>query len=40
MAEDFGFGKVEAKSLESDLEFVVVYPLIMVEVEKPKLPPR
>jgi len=29
-AHDFGFGEVEAQGLESDFEFVVVYPLVFV----------
>jgi len=35
--EDFGFGEVEAEGFEGDFEFVVVYLLVFVEVEEPKL---
>ncbi len=35
--EDFRFGQVEAEGFEGDFEFVVVDPLVFVEVEERKL---
>ena len=37
--QDFGFREVETEGFESDFEFMVVYPLVFIQIEKSKLSP-
>jgi hypothetical protein len=37
--KDLGFGEVETQGFQGDFEFVVVYSLVFIEVEKSELLP-